>query len=104
MGLMLGEGSVRLAQNLGVHGNPNSTEVDLGKVRRGIGVVHIGFPGSGQQLLVPGSKTRSKLVPDHILGTAQAYYQSFLNQPGPAVLTSMKASRRAEYNSIYECF
>jgi Fungal chitosanase of glycosyl hydrolase group 75 len=90
----LGEGSVRLAQTLGVHGNPNSTEVDLGKVRRGIGVVHIGFPGSGQQLLVPGSKTRSKLVPDQISGAAQAYYQAFLNQPAPLVLESITATRR----------
>jgi Fungal chitosanase of glycosyl hydrolase group 75 len=90
----LGEGSVRLAQTLGVRGNPNSTEVDLGKVRRGIGVVHIGFPGSGQQLLVPGSKTRSKLVPDHIAGTAEAYHQAFLNQPAPIVLESIIATRR----------
>jgi hypothetical protein len=78
----LGEGSMLLAKDLGMSDNPNNgghtaTEVtNMGK-----GIVHIGFPGSGQQFLVAGSSTRSNLVPDHIEDTARKFFAAFLSQP-----------------------
>jgi len=81
----LGEGSLRMAKDLGMKdASANNAEVDITVVNRGIGVVHIGFPGSGQQFLAAGSTVRSGLVPDHITDTAQKFYTAFLNQPAPA--------------------
>lgn len=90
----LGEGSMLLAKDLGMSDDPNNgghtaTEV----TQMGKGIVHIGFPGSGQQFLVAGSSIRSNLVPDHIEDTARKFFAAFLSQP--AALTPVGTGVKA---------
>lgn len=73
----LGEGSVKMADNLGIDSNPTTGGIGPQKLKQlGKGIIHIAFTGSGQ-----GTVSKSPLVPNGVDHAAQPFYQAFLNQP-----------------------
>lgn len=76
----LGEGSVKMARELGINSDPNNGGFEAGEMKAmKKGAVHIGFPGSGENFMAGGNQSR--LVPAQIETAAQACFDAFLRQP-----------------------
>jgi len=77
----IGEGSVHLANALGINSDPVSGGLDSSTIRRlGKGIAHIAFPGSGRASLIKGRVLKSALIPDQIQARAEQLFASFLHQ------------------------
>jgi hypothetical protein len=78
----IGEGSVHMANALGINSNPVSGGIDPNTMKHlNKGIIHIAFPGSGRAFMVAGHADRSELIPSQINAHAKQYFDSLLNQP-----------------------
>jgi hypothetical protein len=77
----LGEGSVKMADELGVPSNPNTGGLDAGEIAElRKGVIHIAFPGSGAAFLADGLGNRTTLGPAQVAARAAELFEAFKNQ------------------------
>jgi Putative peptidoglycan binding domain/Fungal chitosanase of glycosyl hydrolase group 75 len=77
----LGEGSVRMADELRIPSNPNTGGLDASEVadlRKG--VIHIAFPGSGAPFLAAGHVNRTTLNPGQVATRAEELFEVFKSQ------------------------
>jgi hypothetical protein len=77
----LGEGSVKMAEELGVPSNPKTGGLDASEVadlRKG--VIHIAFPGSGAGFLVADHGNRTTLGPAQVAARGAELFEAFKNQ------------------------
>jgi|SRR5271165_2905865 len=78
----IGEGSVHMADMLGVNSNPNSGGIDPSTMKRlKKGIIHIAFPGSGKAFL---EGKRSTLIPNQIDSVARRLLESLV-QPSQTI-------------------
>jgi hypothetical protein len=78
---MLGEGSVRMADELRIASNPNTGGLDaseIAELRKG--VIHIAFPGSGAAFLLAGHANRTTLDPAQVAARAAELLEAFTSQ------------------------
>jgi hypothetical protein len=74
----IGEGSVHLADALGVNSNPISGGIDASTMKRlKKGIIHIAFPGSGKAFM---EGNRSTLIPNQIDSVARRLLGSLVQQ------------------------
>jgi hypothetical protein len=74
----IGEGSVHMADALGVNSNPVSGGIDPNEMKRlKKGIIHIGFPGSGKAFV---AGNRSTLIPNQIDSVARRLLESLVQQ------------------------
>lgn len=81
----IGEGSVHMANALGINSDPNRGGIDpieMKQLKKGI--IHVAFPGSGTEFLAAGNRVRSTLIPNQIEARAKLYFDCLLRQPAPA--------------------
>jgi hypothetical protein len=77
----LGEGSVKMADELRIPSNSNTGGLDAGEVadlRKG--VIHIAFPGSGAAFLAAGHPHRTTLGPAQVAARAAELFEAFKNE------------------------
>jgi len=78
----VGEGSVHMADALGINSNPVSGGIDPSTMKQlKKGIIHIAFPGSGKSFILGGRPVRSTLVPNQIDPQAKRFFDSLLQQP-----------------------
>jgi hypothetical protein len=78
----IGEGSVHMANALGINSNPVSGGIDPNTMKHlNKGIIHIAFPGSGRAFLVAGHADRSELIPSQIDAHTKQYFDNLFNQP-----------------------
>lgn len=77
----LGEGSVRMANELSIPSNPNTGGLDAGEVvDLHKGVIHIAFPGPGTAFLTANSADRTTLGPAQVAARATELFEAFKSQ------------------------
>jgi hypothetical protein len=78
----LGEGSVKMAEELRIPSNPNTGGLDASEVA-GLrkGVIHIAFPGSGAAFLTAGHANRTTLSVEQVATRAAELFEAFKSQP-----------------------
>jgi hypothetical protein len=78
----VGEGSVHMADALGINSNPVSGGIDPSTMKQlKKGIIHVAFPGSGKSFIAGGRPVRSTLVPNQIDTRAKRFFDSLLQQP-----------------------
>ncbi len=78
----LGEGSIKMAQNLGIPANPSNggfNEADVREMKKG--VVHIVFPGSTDLFIDDRGRRCTNRTRDQIETLARQLYAAFRSQP-----------------------
>ena len=74
----IGEGSVHMANALGINSNPVSGGIDPSTIKQlKKGIIHIAFPGSGKAFM---QGRRSTLIPNQIDARAKQFFISLLQQ------------------------